>query len=73
MVTKTLVLAGEGYGGGPHFYAYDKATGEIIADQEIPASQSSLPMSYMHKGKQYVVFTVGGGGQAAELIAMALP
>ena len=73
MVTKTLVLAGEGYGGGLHFYAYDKATGEIIADLEIPASQSSLPMSYMHEGKQYVVFTVGGGGQAAELLAMALP
>ena len=73
LVTKTLVLAGEGYGGDPHFYGYDKATGEIIADLEIPASQSGLPMTYMHDGKQYVVFTVGGGGQAAQLIAMALP
>jgi quinoprotein glucose dehydrogenase len=73
LVTRTLVLAGEGYGGDPHFYAYDKATGEIIADLEIPASQSSLPMTYMHDGKQYVVFTVGGGGQVAELIALALP
>ena len=73
MVTKTLVLAGEGYGGGPHFYAYDKATGEVIADLEIPASQSGLPMSYMHEGKQYVAFTVGDGGQAAQLIALALP
>ena len=73
LVTKTLVLAGEGYGGDPHFYGYDKATGEIIADLEIPASQTSLPMTYMHEGKQYVVFTVGGGGQVAQLIAMALP
>ena len=73
LVTKTLLLAGEGYGGDPHFYGYDKATGEIIADLEIPASQSGLPMTYMHDGKQYVVFTVGGGGQVAQLIAMALP
>ena len=44
-----------------------------MADLEIPASQTGLPMTYMHDGKQYVVFTVGGGGQAAQLIAMALP
>ena len=73
MVTKTLVLAGEAYGGDPHFYGYDKTTGQIIADLEIPASQSGLPMTYMHEGKQYVVFTVGGGEQVPELIAMALP
>jgi len=73
LVTRTLVLAGEGYGGDPHFYAYDKATGEIIADLEIPGTQTSLPMTYMHEDEQYVVFTVGGGGQPAQLIAMTLP
>jgi len=73
LVTKTLVLAGEGWGGDPHFYAYDKATGEIIADLEIPGTQTSLPMTYMHEDEQYVVFTVGGGGQPAQLIAMTLP
>ena len=73
LVTKTLVLAGEGYGGDPHFYAYNKATGEIIADLEIPGTQTSLPMTYMHEDEQYVVFTVGGGGQPAQLIALTLP
>ncbi|MEE8145970.1 MAG: hypothetical protein V3T24_00065, partial [Longimicrobiales bacterium] len=73
LVTKTLVLAGEGYGGDSRFYGYDKATGEIIADLEIPASQTGLPMTYMHEGEQYVVFTVGGGGQIAQLIALKLP
>ncbi len=73
LVTKTLVLAGEGWGGDPHFYAYDKATGEIIADLEIPGTQTSLPMTYMHEDEQYVVFTVCGGGQPAQLIAMTLP
>ncbi len=68
------------YGGGPGGtayspldYAYDKATGEIIADLEIPGTQTSLPMTYMHEDEQYVVFTVGGGGQPAQLIAMTLP
>jgi len=73
LVTNTLVLAGEGYGGDPHFYAYDKATGEIIADLEIPTSRTSLPMTYMYEGEPYVVFTVGGEGEMADLIAMALP
>ena len=61
LVTKMLILAGEGCGGDPHFYGYGKTTGQIIANLEIPASQSGLPMTYMHEGKQYVVFTVGGG------------
>ena len=30
-------------------------------------------MTYMHEDEQYVVFTVGGGGQPAQLIAMTLP
>jgi hypothetical protein len=30
-------------------------------------------MTYMHEGEQYVVFTVGGGGNVAELIALKLP
>ena len=51
----------------------NKRTGEIIADLEIPGTQTSLPMTYMHEDEQYVVFTVGGGGQPAQLIAMTLP
>jgi quinoprotein glucose dehydrogenase len=57
MVTKTLVFAGEGGGmysagyaaGGPMLYAYDKLTGEIAAEIELPANQSGVPMTYMVK------------------------
>ena len=73
LVTKTLVLAGEGYGGGPVLWAYDKATGTILGSLELPASQSGVPMTYLHEGRQYVVFSVGGSGHPAELIALALP
>jgi quinoprotein glucose dehydrogenase len=56
------------------FRAFDKATGDIIAEFELPGSQVGLPMTYLHEGRQYVVLSVGGGGDsAAELIAFALP
>jgi quinoprotein glucose dehydrogenase len=73
LVTKTLVLAGEGFGGGPTLWAYDKATGQIVGDIDLPASQTGLPMTYLHDGRQYVVFSVGGGEHPAELIALTLP
>ena len=73
LVTKTLVLAGEGYGGGPVLWAYDKATGAIVGSVDLPATQSGVPMTYLHEGRQYVVFSVGGSEHPAELIALALP
>jgi hypothetical protein len=30
-------------------------------------------MTYLHDGRQYVVFSVGGGEHPAELIALTLP
>ncbi len=73
LVTSTLLFAGEGWGGDPVLRAHDKRTGEIIAELELPASQTGLPMTYMSAGKQYVVLSVGGRGQLAELVALALP
>ena len=81
LVTKTLVLAGEGAGvlatptwaGGPMFYAYDKQTGDILSEFELPKNQSGVPMTYMVDGKQYIVMAMGARGQAAELVALTLP
>ncbi len=76
LVTKTMLLVGEGWGGPPMFRAMDKATGEILWETEIPAgSTSGLPMTYMHKGKQYVVVAAGSqeGRIPAQLVAWALP
>ena len=30
-------------------------------------------MTYMHKGRQYIVLSVAGPGHPAELVALALP
>ncbi len=79
LVTKTLLFVGEGAGlfggfgaGGNKLRAYDKLTGEVLAEIELPANQSGVPITYMHEGKQYIVLAVGATGHAGELVALAL-
>jgi glucose dehydrogenase len=71
LVTKTLLFAGEGYGGAPIMRAYDKATGAVVAELPLPGAASSKPMTYMVGGKQYIVLAVGRD-TPAELVAFAL-
>jgi quinoprotein glucose dehydrogenase len=84
LVTKTLVFLGEGGRAGPvvplwggaggkMFRAYDKATGETLAEIELPGQVTAAPMTYMADGKQYIVVTVGLSGAPSEYIALALP
>jgi quinoprotein glucose dehydrogenase len=77
LVTKTLLFAGEGYGGQPFFRAHDKKTGAILWETPIPlGAQTGLPMTYLHRGKQYIVFAAAGDPSrqtAAQLIAYTLP
>ena len=78
VVTKTLLFAGEGWGtvgnirGDPVFRAHDKQTGEIIAEIELPATQSGPPSTYMINGRQYIVMMVTDGESPTELVALAL-
>jgi quinoprotein glucose dehydrogenase len=80
LVTKTLVIAGEGgfataLSGqrGAMLRAYDKATGQEAGAVYMPAPQSGSPMTYMLNGKQYIVLAVSGGSYSGELIAFRLP
>ena len=79
LVTKTLLFAGEGAGlygsaggGGNKFRAHDKATGEILAEIELPANQSGVPMTYSINGKQYIVLAIGAMDHPGELVALAV-
>jgi quinoprotein glucose dehydrogenase len=72
LVTKTLLIAGEGWGGAPIIRAYDKKTGAVVGEVKIPGQMGSMPMTYMVNGKQYIAFTVGTPTQPAELVALAL-
>jgi quinoprotein glucose dehydrogenase len=82
LVTKTFVFMGEGSdngvgtppgGGGRMFRAFDKKSGKIAWEMELPAGTSGAPMTYMADGKQYIVVAIGGRNFPGELIALALP
>jgi quinoprotein glucose dehydrogenase len=64
---------GRGGGGTPaQLYAFDKATGRQVGAVNIPVVNSAVPMTFVHQGRQYVVFASGSGTSIA-LTALALP
>jgi quinoprotein glucose dehydrogenase len=86
LITKSLLFLGEGgntgvsalpqwYGGpgGKMFRAYDKASGEVVWETELPGGTSGAPMTYMFNGRQYIIATVGWDDMASEFVALALP
>jgi quinoprotein glucose dehydrogenase len=50
----------------------DKATGAEVGAVEIPSRTTALPMTFMHNGKQYIVFATGAGSSTS-LVALRLP
>ena len=83
LVTKSLVFLGEGINrgmvalphgsGGKMFRAYDKATGAVVAEIELPGGTTSPPMTYTVDGTQYIVVAVGWEDMPSEYVALALP
>jgi quinoprotein glucose dehydrogenase len=80
LVTKSLVIAGDGqvtttdaHPRGAMLRAYDKTNGKEVGSVWMPAPQSGSPMTYLLKGRQYVVVAVSGGPYSGEYIAFALP
>jgi quinoprotein glucose dehydrogenase len=43
-----------------YFRAYDTATGQELWKNRLSTSANATPMSYRHKGKQYIAISVGG-------------
>jgi quinoprotein glucose dehydrogenase len=79
LLTKTLLFIGEGSdavfnsGGGDKFRAYDKATGQVVWETDLPAGTTGAPMTYMANGQQYIVMPVGSKAHEAEWVAFSLP
>jgi quinoprotein glucose dehydrogenase len=80
LVTKTLLIAGEGGvfttpngQRGAMLRAYDKATGREVGEVYMPGAQTGSPMTYMLGGRQYIVVAVSGAVFPSELIAYRLP
>ena len=59
--------------GEPWFRAYDKATGGVVWEMELPAGTTGVPMTYLHEGRQYVVVPIGGREVAGQWVALSLP
>jgi quinoprotein glucose dehydrogenase len=60
------------------FHAYDKTTGKLLWETELPFSGLATPATYMVNGKQYVVIAAGGGQSSPKpsggvYVAFALP
>jgi quinoprotein glucose dehydrogenase len=72
LVTRTLLIGGEGSGGHPILHAYDKKSGATIAELPMPGNQTGLPMTYVYQNRQFIVMSVGGQ-PAGQLVAFALP
>jgi quinoprotein glucose dehydrogenase len=80
LVTKTLLIAGEGGvvttpsgARGAMLRAYSKTDGAEVGAVYMPAPESGSPMTYMHNGKQYIVLAISGGNYSGELLAFRLP
>jgi quinoprotein glucose dehydrogenase len=59
------------------FHVFDKRTGALLWETELPASGNATPSLYMVRGKQYVVIAAGGGKNGAPsggtIVAFSLP
>jgi quinoprotein glucose dehydrogenase len=80
LITKTLVVLGDPqvtttreHPRGAMLRAYDKKTGKEIGAVYMPAQQSGSPMTYLARGKQYIVVAVSGGNHSGEYIAFSVP
>jgi glucose dehydrogenase len=81
LVTKALLFVTEGdqinvrtppNGGGKKIRAYDKATGQVVWETQLQAGSTGTLMTYLHKGKQYIVIAIGGIQHPAEFVAFSL-
>ncbi len=59
------------------FRAFDKKTGKVLWEYQLPAGGYATPSTYMVDGKQYVVIAAGGSKMGTKpgdsYIAFALP
>jgi len=56
----------------PRLRVFDKRTGQLISETELPANSGGSPMTYRIGSRQLIVVPVGGGGVPAELVALTV-
>ena len=72
LVTKTLLLFSEGRDGRSLLYAADKMDGYQVGTASLPAPATGSPMTYMHKGRQYIIVPIGSEQHPGALVALTI-
>lgn len=72
VLTKTLLFIAQQDGRRSVMRAFDKETGAVVHEIDLPSVPSATPMTYMAGGKQYIAIALGGGTEAS-LVSYALP
>ena len=70
LVTSTLLFGGEG-GFTPVLRAWDKKTGAVVAEIQLPGPTTGFPVTYTKAGRQYIA-VAARVGDAVEIVALAL-
>ena len=64
LLTSSLLFLGQKDEGRNLLRAFDKNTGKIIAETELPAIPWGTPMSYLSADRQFIVIAAGEGANA---------
>lgn len=72
VLTRTLLFVAQQDGGRAVLRAFDKASGDIVHEIDLPSVPTATPMTYMADGKQYIAIALGGGPESF-MVAYALP
>jgi len=83
LVTRTLLFVAQGdplmvrtppmWGKfGNTLRAYDKTSGALVWETELPAGATGAIMTYLHQGKQYLVVPIGSRTHRPEFVALAV-
>lgn len=72
LLTRSLLFVAQLDGSRPVLRSYNKNSGQVVSELDLPLPPMGTPMSYMLAGQQYIVMAVGAG-PATQLVAVGLP
>jgi quinoprotein glucose dehydrogenase len=72
LLTSSLLFVAQLDGSRALIRSYNKQTGAVISQLNLPLPPMGTPMSYMINGKQFIVLAVGAGPDT-RLLGLGLP
>ena len=72
LLTKSMLYVAQLDETRPVMRAYNKQTGEVLSELDLPLPPMGTPMSYMVNGKQFIVVAAGAGPDT-RLLGLGLP